>query len=121
MKLIEQLGGYEAAKKFLDESNGSAWSGIFYMPKLKQSLLEHRRQHNIFEVGDKVVLSNMHSFNTIHTVKRVENLTPRIKGSEVTYFLDNSLGVGCSRLGMQLMKKSKQDIDYKNHAKGLAI
>lgn len=47
MKLIEQLGGYEAAKKFLDESNGSAWSGIFYMPKLKQSLLEHRRQHNI--------------------------------------------------------------------------
>ena len=54
MDLIEQLGGYEKAKKFLNESNGKYWNGVFYMPKLKQSLLEYHRQHNIFEVGDMV-------------------------------------------------------------------
>lgn len=55
MNLIEQLGGYAAAKSFLDESNGAAWNGVFYMPKLKQNLIEYRRQHNIFEVGDAVI------------------------------------------------------------------
>ena len=55
MNLIEQLGGYEKAKKFLNESNGKYWNGVFYMPKLKQSLLEYRRQHNIFEESDKIV------------------------------------------------------------------
>jgi len=59
VNLIEQLGGYAAAKSFLDESNGAAWNGVFYMPKLKQNLIEYRRQHNIFEVGDKVVLISM--------------------------------------------------------------
>jgi len=54
MNLIEQLGGYEWAKNFLNESNGKDWNGVFYMPKLKQALLEYRRQHNIFEVGDWV-------------------------------------------------------------------
>jgi len=53
--LIEQLGGYENSKNFLNESNGKDWNGVFYMPKLKQSLLEYRREHKIFEVGDKVV------------------------------------------------------------------
>ena len=38
MNLIEQLGGYERAK--------NEWM---------DALLEYRRQHNIFEVGDKVV------------------------------------------------------------------
>lgn len=55
MNLIEQLGGYEEAKKFLNESNGKHWNGVFYMPKLKQSLLEYRRQHNIFEVDDYII------------------------------------------------------------------
>ena len=38
MNLIEQLGGYERAKK-----------------ELMDALLEYRRQHNIFEVGDAIV------------------------------------------------------------------
>lgn len=54
MDLIEQLGGYEKAKNFLNESNGKDWNGVFYMPKLKQSLLEYRRQHKIYEVDDLV-------------------------------------------------------------------
>ena len=50
MNLIENLGGYESAKsKFRD--NGSLHAG-----RLKKALLDYRRKHNIFEVGDKVVV-----------------------------------------------------------------
>lgn len=49
MSLIEKLGGYaEAKKKFRD-------NGSFHGERLKRALLECRRQHGIFEVGDKVV------------------------------------------------------------------
>ncbi|WP_286984291.1 hypothetical protein, partial [Acinetobacter sp. UBA6007] len=44
----EQLGGYEAAKKKANDK------GIGFL--LSKELLEYRRQHNIFEVGDKVVI-----------------------------------------------------------------
>ena len=51
MSLIEQLGGYEESKKFLSEIlNNKSPREI-----LNRELLEYRRQHNIFEVGDKVV------------------------------------------------------------------
>lgn len=52
MNLIDQLGGYEESKKFLSEIlNNKSPREI-----LNRELLEYRRQHNIFEVGDKVVL-----------------------------------------------------------------
>ena len=69
MNLIEQLGGYEKAKSIRDiniiEFDGDA-SGvtIHYMGNsitqedLEKALLEYRRQHNIFEVGDCVVKTN---------------------------------------------------------------
>lgn len=53
MNLIEQLGGYEKAKEWVNPSI-EAISQEF----LKSELLEYRRQHNIFEVGDDVVLSD---------------------------------------------------------------
>lgn len=43
-------------------------------------------------VGDKVVLAQSYSLDTVHEIKRIENLTPHINGSETTYFLENSLG-----------------------------
>ena len=46
MNLIEQLGGYEKAKVIL-QAVGHEHDAM---------LLEYRRQHNIFEVGDKVVV-----------------------------------------------------------------
>ena len=50
--LIENLGGYESAKsKFRD-------NGSLHAERLKKALLEYRRQHNIFEIGDKVVWIN---------------------------------------------------------------
>lgn len=104
MNLIEQLGGYEAAKTKIDQINhtlensellggGDAREGLYErLESIEQALLEYRRQHNIFEVGDKVVLAQFHSLDTVHEIKRIENLTPHIKGSETTYFLENSLG-----------------------------
>ena len=55
MNLIEQLGGYEAAK-----AEGEKWG---FDDFLNNQLLEYRRQHNIFEVGDKVIKT--HPKNTI--------------------------------------------------------
>ena len=53
MNLIEQLGGYGKAKEYLKENlcfmSFEALEGFY------DALLDHRRQHNIFEVGDKVV------------------------------------------------------------------
>ena len=46
MNLIEQLGGYEKAKVIL-QTVGHEHDAM---------LLEYRRQHNIFEVKDKVVV-----------------------------------------------------------------
>ena len=50
MNLIERLGGYGKAKqKYSERPFDLAWSDI------GKALLEHRRENNIFEVGDKVV------------------------------------------------------------------
>ena len=61
MNLIEQLGGYERAKAFLnaasytmDELIMMRRSGV--RPQhVEKALIEYRRQHNIFEVGDAVI------------------------------------------------------------------
>ena len=51
MSFIEQLGGYERAKEHLNDFNE-----IFgYWCDLNKELLEYRREHGIYEVGDKVV------------------------------------------------------------------
>ena len=56
MNLIEQLGGYERAKhefEMIKEMKPIYPGEIETNDRL---LLEYRRQHNIFEVGDKVVV-----------------------------------------------------------------
>lgn len=76
MNLIEQLGGYARAIKMskewessidgdipLDTMMYSYDFGIFSWGDLQSALLEYRRQHNIFEVGDKVIKT--HPKNTI--------------------------------------------------------
>ena len=69
MNLIEQLGGYEAAKKkYSERPHAFVWGDI------GKALLSYRRQHNIFEVGDKVVyLSNIApEHNDIYDVWKVD-------------------------------------------------
>lgn len=64
MNLIEQLGGYERAKDGLHrlklEKKDLLTCGdlVVVESEIDAALLEYRRQHNIFEVGDKVVFSN---------------------------------------------------------------
>lgn len=54
MNLIEQLGGYEKVSKAVKKIDIRSDR----YKKLKTTLLSYRRQHNIFEVGDKVVSKN---------------------------------------------------------------
>ena len=56
MNLIEQLGGYEKSKEVLDviKARDHKYSQNFERPALEKALLQHRREHGIFEVGDKV-------------------------------------------------------------------
>ena len=56
MNLIEQLGGYERAKK-----------------ELMDALLQYRRQHNIFEVGDKVVYVDDFMPDSVSVVSEVND------------------------------------------------
>ena len=54
MNLIEQLGGYEHLNGFYKRSVAHG----FALTEIKEELLKYRRQHNIFEVGDKVVIES---------------------------------------------------------------
>ncbi|MWC17571.1 hypothetical protein GQO11_02580 [Acinetobacter johnsonii] len=74
MNLIEQLGGYAQAKALRALPAATYDCGIkFKREELELSMLEYRRQHNIFEVGDKVVVKD-HPFwpedYVIHTVEQ---------------------------------------------------
>lgn len=51
MNLIEQLGGYEKAKEWYKDQDLRGNHTV----RVRHALLEYRRQHNIFEVGDLVV------------------------------------------------------------------
>lgn len=67
MNLIEQLGGYERAKhefEMIKEMKPIYPGEIETNDRL---LLEYRRQHNIYEVGDKVVLKRPDQFSEIYT------------------------------------------------------
>ena len=55
MSLIEQLGGYENSKCYLESCGDMDSIGGFTPLQIQEALLEHRRKRNIFEVGDLVV------------------------------------------------------------------
>lgn len=58
MNLIEKLGGYEKAKLELQlKIDGSVFQCCMSVTAdmIKEALLEHRRENNIFEVGDLVL------------------------------------------------------------------
>ena len=61
MNLIERLGGYERAKDGLHrlklEKKDLLTCGdlVVVESEIDAALLEYRRQHNIYEIGDKIV------------------------------------------------------------------
>ena len=84
MNLIEQLGGYENAKKELInlesyKQDAYSWSRMIQSENIKKALLEYRRQHGIFEKGDKVVYK--HS-------KIIHVMTVKLIGSRGTLICD---------------------------------
>lgn len=57
MNLIEQLGGYAQAKALRALPAATYDCGIrFNREELELSMLEYRREHNMYEVGDKYVM-----------------------------------------------------------------
>ena len=81
MNLIEQLGGYERAKEKMDNivctldnsellGGGDAREGLYErLESIDKALLEYRRQHNIFEIGDKVVYIEPSRTDSVLTIK----------------------------------------------------
>lgn len=74
--LIEQLGGYEACsnayKELISKDKDiiTCGSTIITKDQMRDMLLEHRRQHNIFEVGDGV---SHPIFSSIFTIDKVQS------------------------------------------------
>ncbi len=82
MNLIEQLGGYECAKAEYSDpmyEDGELYTikatgTRFFKHNLAEELLEYRRQHNIFEVGDYVCFKTLgdgyvHKYTKYHEFK----------------------------------------------------
>lgn len=96
MSLIEQFGGYEQANNKLLKMD-KILKEVYYSPsdaqkanELRQAILEYRRQHNIFEVGDKVVfVSEKMDFlddDQIHSISVItENNLPKVCGLYVSF------------------------------------
>lgn len=62
MNLIEQLGGYEKSKRELElkEQNSIFQCCIAVDAEMiRDALLQYRREHGIYEVGDKVAYRNL--------------------------------------------------------------
>lgn len=64
MNLIEQMGGYEATKEkyqALSDSDMITIGPVEFSAKdyFEDELLEYRRQHNIFEYGDRFVIDGL--------------------------------------------------------------
>ena len=80
MNLIEQLGGYERAKAFLNATSYTIDELIMMQRSglrpqhVEKAILEYRRQHNIFEVGDKVAWINSIAPNDPRLFEIEENL-----------------------------------------------
>ena len=81
MNLIERLGGYEKTKDhrdyLIDFGNEFNRPNKYEVNKINNALIEYRRQHNIFEVGDKVVSKENNEF--VYTVITVDGGLGRLK------------------------------------------
>lgn len=65
MNLIEQLGGYEAAKAHLDEHMRNPEN---FDDGVGLALLTYRREHNIFEEGDLVLTNDPASNERVYKI-----------------------------------------------------
>lgn len=85
MDLIEQLGGYDVVKaKYQTLSDSDVITiGPFSVPAkpfLEAELLEYRREHNIYELRDKIVFIDEFMHDEVMTVS---------DGNNVALWMDN--------------------------------
>lgn len=92
MNLIEQLGGYEAAK-----AQGEKWG---FDDFLNAQLLEYRQQHSIFEVGDKVVWINSIVPNDPRLFEIEETLGEKPDTWSLRHATDEEIAAG-KRMGVE--------------------
>ena len=85
MNLIEKLGGYESAKEI--RRYLFCYVNSDYYVEVDAELLEYRRQHNIFEIGDEVVLLGDGTWGHLF---EVEKMSP--KGRKPTKLKTNVFG-----------------------------
>ena len=73
MGLLKQFGSYEKTKEWLKWAESVDWHGysVDDLDLLRIQLLQYRRENNIFEVGDKVVLLKWDKNSRLLTIKRV--------------------------------------------------
>lgn len=71
MNLIEQLGGYERAKHEFEMIKEMKPIYPGEIETNNHLLLEYRRQHNIFEVGDKVIFIHPFELGDLFTVHSI--------------------------------------------------
>lgn len=73
-KLIKELGGYEKAKdglhrlKFEKKDLLTCGDLVVVKSEIDAALIEYRRQHNIFEVGDRVIYNESDFLYKVNTV-----------------------------------------------------
>ena len=85
MNLIEQLGGYEKAKcelELKEQDSILQCCASVTANMISSAMLEYRRQHNIYEVGEKVVCKYEHTHLFGDVVL------------EIAYFRDDLKGLG---------------------------
>lgn len=70
-KCIEEVGGYEEAKRQVEDALQNYPLVLFNVGAMQSHLLEYRRHHNIFEVGDRAVLLNWDNNDQLLTVEKV--------------------------------------------------
>ena len=64
-RVISDFGGYEKCKDILNQPNIDF---IMNAQGLREHMLEYRRQHNIYEAGDLVVMADADDYDTIFKV-----------------------------------------------------
>lgn len=107
--VIEQLGGYEKAKN-IRLGNEEDWmfysikkdwysdikhdESFIFIDELKYQLLQYRREHNIFEVGDLIVLCYTNYRNDVFELTRIFQETYDEKGIAYRHATDAEIQAG---------------------------
>ena len=89
MNLIERLGGYEKAKRELElkeQNSVLQCCSAVTAEMIRDALLEYRRQHNIYEAGDLVVMADADDYDTIFKVIGKPKRLYHLQGSDDLFY-----------------------------------